>query len=250
MNLTIVISCLNLWSKFTKPCLDSIRSSHPYRIILLDNGSTDETPEQASNLVSANFQLRRFETNIGTSRSWNYGIADGFETGADYVAVLNNDILLHPNCLDCLVERIARDDVAMVTALDVRGELAAPEEVFYIPASAKAEVPESGDANFSAFLIGRRCWDLVGRFDEKFHPAYFEDNDYHYRLLLTGLRAIVYPPAMFYHYGSRTQYEAKSTPVVSGSAFDANRNYYIRKWGGPPGVEQFRKPFVAGACAG
>jgi GT2 family glycosyltransferase len=235
---------LNLWSKFTKPCLESIRCTHPHRIIRLDNGSTDETREQAASLASPTFQHRRFETNIGTARSWNLGILDGFEQGADYVAVLNNDILLHPTCFDRLVERIARNDVGMVTAHDIRGEVATPEEVFHIPATAKAEVPESEHPNFSAFLIGRLCWELVGSFDEEFHPAYFEDNDYHYRMLLAGLRAVVYPPAMFYHYGSRTQYEARSTPVVSERAFDANRRYYLSKWGGLPGAEQYRTPFL------
>jgi GT2 family glycosyltransferase len=244
MKLTIVIPCLNLWNKFTKPCIDSIRSTHPYRIVLVDNGSTDETRDEAGKLVSAAFQHRRYETNTGTSRSWNYGIADGFEKGADYVAVLNNDILLHPYCLDGLVERIGRNDVDLVTALDVRCEVAAPEDLFRIAASTKADVTEADHPNFSAFLLGRRCWEVVGRFDEEFYPAFFEDNDYHYRIQLAGLRAIVYPPAMFYHYGSRTQYEACNVPLVPSSVFVQNRHYYIRKWGGLPGAEQFREPFI------
>jgi GT2 family glycosyltransferase len=244
MKLTIVVPCLNLWSKFTKPCLDSIQSSLPHRIVLIDNGSTDDTREKASHLVSATFQHRRYETNTGTSKSWNYGVADGFEKGADYVAVLNNDILLHPDCLDQLVGRMERNDVGLVSALDIRGEVTAPEEVFRVPSTAKDDVAESDHPNFSAFLVSRRCWEQVGSFDENFYPAYFEDNDYHHRIVVAGLRAVVYPRAMFYHYGSRTQNEACASPIVPGSVFDRNYRYYIKKWGGPPGHEQFRQPFA------
>jgi GT2 family glycosyltransferase len=243
MNLTIVIPCINLWSKYTRPCLDSILTIHWYRVVLVDNGSTDETRNEASKLVSATFHHRRYEYNFGISRSWNWGIIDGFEKGADYVAVLNNDVLLHPDCLDRMVARMERNDLALVSALDVRGEVRGPEDVFQISSSAKIDVPESEHPNFSAFLVSRRCWELVGEFDEAFCPAYFEDNDYHYRIVLAGLRAIVYPPAMFYHYGSRTQNEACGGPIVPGSRFEENHRYYLRKWGGPPGAEQFREPF-------
>jgi GT2 family glycosyltransferase len=243
MNLAIVIPCLNLWRRYTRPCLDSLKVGYPHRIVLVDNGSTDETREEAGKLVGATFQHRRYEANSGTARSWNYGIADGFEKGADYVAVLNNDILCHPDCIDRLARRMERNDVAMATALDVRGEVSAPEDVLAIPADSKDGVAESEYPNFAAFMLSRHAWETVGPFDEEFFPAYFEDNDYHRRILLAGLRAVVHPPAMFYHFGSRTQNESGGGPVVSGALFDRNRERYLRKWGGPPGAERFAAPF-------
>jgi GT2 family glycosyltransferase len=245
MNIAIVIPCLNLWRRYTKPCLDSLKVGYPYRIVLVDNGSTDETPDEAGRLVGSTFQHRRYETNTGTTPAWNYGIADGFEKGADYVAVLNNDILCHPACLDRLAQRMERNDIAIATALDIRGEVAAPEDIFTIPPDAKDGAAESEHPNFSAFMLNRHCWETVGRFDEQFSPAYFEDNDYHRRIVLAGLRAVVHPPAMFYHFGSRTQNESCPAPIVSGGAFDRIRDYYVRKWGGPPGAETFTSPFGA-----
>jgi GT2 family glycosyltransferase len=243
MNLAIVIPCLNLWRRYTKPCLDSIKAAHPHRIVLVDNGSTDETRTEASKLVGATFQHRRNEVTTGTASSWNYGVADGFEKGADCVVVLNNDILCHPACIDRLARRIEQNDVGIASALDIRGEVARPEDVFAIPGNSKDGVAESEHPNFSAFALNRRCWETVGPFDEKFFPAYFEDNDYHRRVVLAGLKAVVHPPAMFYHYGSRTQNESGAGAVVSGSAFDKNRDYYLRKWGGHPGAERFTRPF-------
>jgi GT2 family glycosyltransferase len=209
----------------------------------VDNGSTDETCEEAGRMVSATFQHRRYESNMGTARSWNYGIADGLDKGADYVAVLNNDIVCHPECLDRLAHRMERGDVALATALDVRGEVASPEELATISAESKDGVPESEHPDFAAFVLSRTCWETVGTFDEDFFPAYFEDNDYHRRIMLAGLRAVVHPPAMFYHFGSRTQNESGAAPVVSGSMFERNRDRYLRKWGGLPGAENFHVPF-------
>jgi GT2 family glycosyltransferase len=136
-----------------------------------------------------------------------------------------------------------------VSALDVRGETGSAEELERMDAVSKESVPESEHPNFSAFMLNRRCWETVGEFDENFFPAYFEDNDYHYRMRLAGLRAIVHPPALFYHFGSRTQNEARPAPIVPGDWFERNRSYYVRKWGGPPGQEQYRDPFGARKAA-
>ncbi len=42
-----------------------------------------------------------------------------------------------------------------------------------------------GDRAFSAFLLTALAWDAVGRFDERYYPAYCEDLDYRDRLLAT-----------------------------------------------------------------
>jgi len=48
---------------------------------------------------------------------------------------------------------------------------------------------------------------------------------------LAGLKAIRYPPAIYYHYGSRTNFEALDRLVVPVFDFERNRAYYARKWG-------------------
>ena len=103
-------------------------------------------------------------------------------------------------------------------------------------------MPESDHPNFAAFLLSRECWERVGPFDEKFYPAYFEDNDYHYRIQLEGWRAITHPPAMFYHYGSRTQNEACSAPLGPWQRSRRKPAALSESGGGPPGGEQFQKP--------
>lgn len=252
------------------------------RTVLVDNASSDETLTEAGKRVSSLFAHKRNEERWGFQKSVNYGVNDAWERGFDVVLVCNNDIVLHPEAIWRVAQRfeasrdrlvavrkeasfvVASGDVTdymtpesvveetilgMVTCMDVRGEMVGkgmePERISELFAGEKEVLGESPHPNFSAFAVNRLCWERVGEFDELFAPAYFEDNDYHYRMKLAGLLAIVCPPAMFYHYGSRTQNEAREDgkPIVTGTLFEMARNRYVGKWGGVPGSEAFQTPF-------
>lgn len=252
------------------------------RTLLIDNASTDETKEEAGKRVSGLFSHKRNEERWGFQKSVNFGVADAWERGFDLALVCNNDIVLHPEAIWRLVQRfeasrdrlvavrkeipmvVTRSDtpvdtdaesvveeniLAMVTCMDVRGEIdekgIAPGNIGMLFAGEKENLEEPPHPNFSAFAINRTCWERVGEFDEVFAPAYFEDNDYHYRIKLAGMLAITHPAAMFYHYASRTNTEAAENgkPIMSNGMFENNRARYVGKWGGLPGHESFDHPF-------
>lgn len=257
MKIEIVIPTINLWNKYTKQCIDSVTEAMirakahgiDAHIILIDNKSTDETQVEASKMNNELFFYQRNEERWGFQRSVNFGVKYGIEHGAELIMVCNNDITMHPEALWRLVARFGKDDVGMVTCMDVTGEMTekkiTPAEIGKINAFEKEGVEEAPHPHFSAFMVSKRCWEEVGEFDELFFPAYFEDNDYHYRMRLIGAPAIVFPPAMFYHYGSRTQNEAQEDgkPIVVSMLFENNRAFYVRKWGGLPGSEKFQWPY-------
>ena len=260
----IIVPTINLWAKYTKPCIDSIKTKYEHRILLIDNGSTDETVVEASKLVSNTFAHKRNEDRWGCAQSWNYGIQDAFDRGYDYAFVINNDVLLHPEAIDKLIERFeykchlhpesisevlttdfpihscTQKELALATCMDVTGECDVPNAIFSLSTKEKESVPETEHPCFSGFMINKMCWDTVGKLDEAFKPAYYEDNDYHYRINLKGLKAIVVPTSLFYHYGSRTNLEAYGKPFIDSSK---NHQYYVLKWGGNPGKETFKTPF-------
>lgn len=257
MKVEIVIPVINLWKRYTKPALDSIfdamvrAKSHNIdcHIILIDNKSTDETQAEASKLNNDLLFYQRNEERWGFQKSVNFGVHYGLEHGAQMILVCNNDIMLHPEAIWRLIERFDKGGVGMVTCMDVRGEMREngilPQMIGTLNTKDKEKVEEAPHPNFSAFMVSKECWEEVGEFDEVFEPAYFEDNDYHYRMEQFGLGAIVYPPAMFYHYGSRTQNEADESgrPMVPGGMFENNRANYIKKWGGLPNQEKFTHPY-------
>src|SRR5258708_31966851 len=88
----------------TVQCLDSLArlDYQPLEIILLDNGSTDD---------SVAFFRTRYPSitvidngaNLGFSEGCNVGLRHAVATGADYVMLLNNDATLAPDALARLV---------------------------------------------------------------------------------------------------------------------------------------------------
>lgn len=253
----IVMPCINLWAKYTRPALDSVieamlvaddKRNIVSSVLLIDNASTDETktegPKYFSGPTGEGFFERiyhRNEEQWGFQRSVNFGVNHFFDKGYDYVLVLNNDIVLHGNAIWRLVERFEKGGVSMATCLDVTGEcFRNPAQLKKIGDKAKETCPEAPHPCFSAFMVNKDCWDKVGEFDEVYFPAYYEDNDYHYRMKLAGLLAITYPPAMFFHWGSATQNEAIGRPLT-----DSGNQYaqFVRKWGAGPGVEVFTHPY-------
>ncbi len=241
----IIIPAINLWEKYSKPCIESVKKATDSRVLFIDNKSEDETLTEAGKLVSSNFAHKRNEERWSFSQSVNYGVNDAFARGCDYALVLNNDVLIHSKMIERMIERFQKGDVGMVTAMDVRGECKNATDIFLMDDKSKEEVPESEHPHFSAFMVSRECWEKVGEFDENFKPAYFEDGDFHYRMKLMGIKAVLYPPALFYHAGSATQNQAlgNGQPMVPSPIFENLRAYYVSKWGGVPGQEVYKTPF-------
>lgn len=109
-------------------------------------------------------------------------------------------------------------------------------------------VMESADLaaghGFSLFGMRTALVDEVGWFDENFFPAYFEDNDFAYRLKLAGKKSIAVPTNII-HEGSAT---LKSMSPAARREFDMVygklQTYYASKWGRTPKRgERFKAPF-------
>jgi len=99
----IVVVNWNGW-QHTVRCLDSLRRlEYPnFRAIVVDNGSTDGSPERIR-AAHPDTELLTAEKNLGFGGGANIGIRAALDRGADYVWVLNNDIEVEPATLSSLV---------------------------------------------------------------------------------------------------------------------------------------------------
>lgn len=81
----------------------------------------------------------------------------------------------------------------------------------------------------------------IGGYDTTL-PAYFSDCDWYYRLDLAGYERIDTGIEVG-HVGSATINSDPFLKFHNSVTFPLYRAYYERKWGGGPGLEQFRVPF-------
>jgi hypothetical protein len=83
----------------------------------------------------------------------------------------------------------------------------------------------------------------VGRFDEEFEIAYCEDNDYHVRMHMAGIKAVGID-LPFLHHGAQTvkSSEPGERRMIERAA-DANRERFEEKWGCRPGTPAYESLF-------
>lgn len=177
------------------------------------------------------FVIPNYDDNIGVSRGWNEAIRRAIDVGIDLLLISNDDVVFEPNCINALAYHMSStNEIDLLTATNIR---------YGIPDADGIQ----NTADFSCFMI--RPGSFVARFgtfDERFSPAYFEDNDMAYRIDLLGGRYGQLVSAHMHHAGSVTQ-NFDGVPVVTSEMFEANRMYYAVKWGGVVGFEQYTAPF-------
>ena len=108
MKATIVIPNIN-GKGWLKDSIESVyaQTEQNFRLIVVDNGSTDESLEQARSYCGRpNFTLIENGTNTGFSHAVNQGIA---RAKGEYVVMFNNDAFAEPEWLAELIRTAETD---------------------------------------------------------------------------------------------------------------------------------------------
>ena len=223
-HVTIVI--LN-WNREadTLECLDSLaRMDYPsFSIIVVDNGSTDGSPDAAERWGRENLPLTliRNAENKGFVRGSNQGMRHALSTDTDYVFLLNNDTVVEPDVLKILVAAAERSvDIGMAgpkiyqhgrgLVLDSAGTRTIPflAQGFLLGHGEldHGQYDNPGDMPYitgTALLVKRAVLEKVGLMDEDYF-CYFEDFDWGLKTREAGFRLLLVPKAVVHHKGSRT----------------------------------------------
>ena len=189
--------------------------SRPFnRCIVVDNGSTDGSPQVAEREGA---EVLRLPHNLGFAAAVNRGVAHAED--ADWVAVLNNDVTLAPDWLEILLAAAVSSSAAFATGkiLDARDHTRIDGTWDEISRGACALRCGAGASDgplwnrprkiriapMTALLVERKSFQQLGGLDERF-VSYLEDVDFGLRCALAGHSGVYAPAAISYHYGSST----------------------------------------------
>lgn len=222
-------------------CLQALARlrSPTFQLIIVDNASSDRVPQLLERIDGA--VIRREADNLGFLRAVNRAAADA--TG-DYLLLLNNDAVVFDDTLARAVARLdAEPDAGAVGGpiLLWDGRLQEAGSIVWRDGSClgygRGESPDAGPYRYlrdvdycsGAFLMTRRAlFESLGRFDDRYAPAYYEESDYCVRVLEAGHR-IVCDPAV------RVKHFEFASDVGSGRALALqarNREIFVQRHAG------------------
>jgi len=234
---TVVVLTYNAW-EYTRRCIESIkaRTVCPYKLLVVDNGSTDGTVEE----------LRKDPALSHIENSCNLGFAGGFNVGLQcvdtpYFVIANSDVVVSDGWLSALVEHIQVDP--SLVALGPRSNYVAGPQIvkdaqyidearFKIFAAAFRQNKDWGPRYqrrviFFLTLFKTEVLKLVGLLDERFELGNFEDDDYCMRIAKIGGKVAIDDSVFIHHYGSKT---FAANKIDYKQAIDSNKERFLKKW--------------------
>jgi GT2 family glycosyltransferase len=237
MPCSVVIPCWN-GAELTRACLDSLvrqEPAPPDEILVVDNGSTDATPQLGA--VHPTVRVLRQERNLGFAGGVNVGLR---AARGDTVLVVNNDTQAASNLLHELHRQLhAHDDLGVVAPLSnhVKGQARIEVGDLGSTAAGRAAIvaelqqgPALQDVDTLAGLcLLARATTLatIGGFDERFGHGNFEDDDWCLRARLHGYRLGIARRTFLHHEGHAT-FQALGLDLRQ--ELDKRRAQFIAKW--------------------
>ena len=261
--LSIIVVTWN-GKKYALECIASLKSQPSLlsiEIIVVDNGSTDGTPE-AIRTEFPDVTLIENRANLGFAKANNIGMAS---SRGKYVCLVNSDVVIPPGCLEKMVEFMGvHPEIGVLGPKMVSPDGGIGASVMRLPTvwntlccalGMHKVFPRSallGGFSMDAYsydavdnvevltgwfwMIPRKALQMVGGLDEQFF-MYGEDIDWCHRFLDAGWQVVFYPDAGALHYGAASSGEAPMRFYVEMRR--ANLQYF-RKHHGRLGVLGYR----------
>jgi GT2 family glycosyltransferase len=199
-------------------CLASLRSQsyEPLEILVIDNGSVDDSEKVAR---AFEVQWKPLGHNFGLAHALNHGAA---VAAGELLLFLNNDMSFHPDFTRMLVDELLNDDrtfaadavqwdaaghhlIHMETRLAMGRRQSRPGvqivpglHIRGIDPGGSGEPVPTLTASAANMMVRRRMFETLGGFDSRFFLGY-EDLDLCWRARLKGWEVVSVPMAICWH---------------------------------------------------
>ncbi|MEK7159984.1 MAG: glycosyltransferase family 2 protein [Patescibacteria group bacterium] len=237
-------------NKATFECLDSLekikKDGFKMIVVVVDNASVDKF---VANKKYKNFDLEilRSEENLGFTGGQNLGIKHALKEGADYIVILNNDVIVDEGLIGQLLTAF-KQDVGIVApkiyfakgyefhkdrykdnekgrviwyaggVIDWKNVLGKHRGVDEVDLGQFEEVYEPDTATGCCMMVRKEVFEKTGFLDDKYF-LYYEDADFSLRVKRNGFKIVYQPKAMLWH---------KNAASAGGSGSPL-QDYYITR---------------------
>ena len=234
---------------YTKDCLASLceHTDYPFRVIVVDNASCDETPEVLRDHAGRGLALEVITNseNLGFTKAANQGLR---ASRGRYIVLLNNDTKVTPGWLTGMTMTAESDDRIGIVGPKILnpqterihcigGLLFHKSGVEAPPGQGCARDDPRFAVSFdcqyvegSCMLIKRHVLSTIGYLDEIFAPGYYEDTDYCFRAREAGFRLAYSPYAEIYHYSTVTAQAVQREDPSLSLAAQRNDRIFRARW--------------------
>lgn len=239
---------------YNKLCLYSIYSNTTYpnfEVIVVDNASSDETPEWLSEFSRShdNFRLILNKENLGFAGGNNQAAR---EADGEFLVFLNNDTVVTQGWIEGLLARMQDDPVVGLVGpvTNSTGNEARIPVQYGTPAEmekfASDRVNLMAGRYFDIRMLAFYCvmarkgqYELMGGLDERYSVGMFEDDDIAIRYHQQGFRVVCAEDVFIHHFQGASF--GKLDNERYQKIFDENRRKYEEKWGRKWEPYEFRK---------
>ena len=221
----------------TAECIQSVMNSlsPDTHIVLVDNGSQDNSVELIKQHFGTSIELIENKTNLGFAGGVNAGLRHALENGARSILILNNDTTIDASMINYLIETAENHPKAGLVGPVIYhsdqtqriwrvGDVDVP--VLPLPMRlADRRVTSADNTEFRlgyitacGMLIRREVLEMIGFFDERYF-MYYEDADFCQRAKNAGFEIWCSPQAKMWHKVSLSSHKQEA----------ARR--YLQTWG-------------------
>lgn len=218
--LSLVVLGFRNFDVTTRICLDSLvpwLDDPEVEVLVIDNGSPDDSAEKATDWCAAHPQARCLlsESNRGFAGGMNWGAE---QACGQWLLLINNDTIFPAQAIDSL-KRVLNEAPSDVAMLGPVTNAAGNGQRLWQPGTTHAQWLEIGRwlhehpssqlmpayrSDFFCIAIRRDVWQELGGLDTAFGLGYYEDFDFSLRLAQAGYRQLITEDVFVLHVGSAT----------------------------------------------